>query len=134
MTAVAFPALRPSSRSYSPGRYPQSEFKALNGATTRVVYGNRRSEAELSLGFQNVTDDQAALVLALYEKVGPVDDWVSFTGNDGALGASASLAAYLLEVGGSGLRWRFAGPPTVSSVQPGRSTVEVKLIGQLDAA
>ena len=132
MPAVAFPALKPTSRSYAPGRYPSAEFKALNGATTRVLYGNRRSEAELSLGFQNITDTQAALVLALYEKTTPTDDWVSFTTSDGAAGADAPLAAYLRETGGSGLRWRFAEPPAVTSVKPGLSTVQVKMVGNLD--
>jgi hypothetical protein len=134
MPAVAFPALRPTSRNYSPGKYPQSEFKALNGVSTRIIYGNRRSEAELSLSFANITDTQAAAVLALYDQVTPVDDWVSFTANDGAAGASASLASYLREVGGSGLRWRFAEAPSVSSVKPGISTVQVSMVGQLDAA
>jgi hypothetical protein len=134
MAAVAFPALKPTSRQYSPGRFPQSEFKALNGASTRIIYGNRRSEAELSLSFANITDTQAAAVLALYDQVTPVDDWITFTAADGAAGASSELANYLREVGGSGLRWRFAEPPSVDSVVPGRSSVQVSMVGQLDAA
>ena len=132
MPAIPFPALKPTSRSYGPGSFPQSEFKALNGASTRVIYGNRRSDADLSLTFANITDTQAATVLALYDQVTPVDDWVSFSTNDGAAGASAPLAAYLREVGGSGLRWRFAEPPSVSSVKPGLSTVQVSMVGNLD--
>ena len=133
MTAIPFPALKPSSRQYSPGSFPQSEFAALNGAKTRVIFGNRRSDAELSLSFANITDTQAATVLALYDQVTPVDDWVSFSTNDGAAGASAPLATYLREVGGSGLRWRFAEAPSVSSVKPGLSTVQIKMVGHLDA-
>jgi hypothetical protein len=134
MTAIPFPALRPTSRSYSPGSFPTTEFKALNGASTRVLYGNRRSDAELSLSFANVTDTQAAAVLAHYERITPTDDWTSFTTADGALGAAAPLAVYLQEVGGSGLRWRYAEPPAITSVQPGISTVQVSMVGQLDAA
>jgi hypothetical protein len=132
MAAIAFPALKPSSRSYAPGKYPISEFAALNGAKTRVIYGNRRSDAELSLGFQNITDAQAASVLAHYELITPTGDWASFSTNDGAAGASAPLADYLREVGGSGLRWRYADAPSITSVHPGRSTVSVKFVGQLD--
>ena len=110
-----------------------SEFAALNGTTTRVIFGNRRSAAELGLTFQNITDTQAAAVLAHYERVTPVNDWVSFSSNDGAAGASTPLALYLREVGGSGLRWRYAGAPNVSSVSPGLSTVKVSFVGQLDA-
>lgn len=133
MPAVAFPALRPTGRSYTPGTYAVNEFKALNGATTRLLYSNRRSDAELDLEFQNITDANAALILANYERVGPTGDWVSFTSNDGALGSRAGLTAYLQESGGSGLRWRYAGPPEVQSVQPGYSTVRAKFVGQLDA-
>ena len=132
MAAIAFPNLKPSSRNYSPGKYPMSEFKALNGTTTRMLYGNRRTDAEMSLDFRNITDTQAASILTNYEQVMPSDDWISFTTSDGAAGASAPLANYLREVGGSGLHWRYAEAPTVESVKPGLSTVQVRLVGQLD--
>lgn len=132
MAAVAFPALKPTARSYTPGTYPQTEFKALNGATTILRYGNRRVDSELNLTFQNTTDANAASVLALYEQVTVADNWVTFTANDGAVGASASLATYIQESGGSGLRWRFAEPPSVTSVMPGVSTVQCRFVGRLD--
>src|SRR6056300_1146214 len=106
---VAFPSLRPSSRSYSPGEYPQTDFTAQNGAVTVVRIGSRRVNAELTLGFQNITDDQAAAILKNFEAVNSVWDYVTFTGSDGAVGASGSLQQYLREVGGSGLRWRYSG-------------------------
>ena len=132
MAAVAFPALVPTSRQYSPGMYPQQQFVALNGATTTLRYGNRRYDAELSLAFQNITDAESAQVLSLYETTMVADDWVTFTSADVAGGAGASLAAYIREVGGSGLRWRFADPPSVNSVQPGISTLQCRFIGRLD--
>ena len=131
MAAVAFPAIKPTSRSYSPGTYPSAEFKALNGATTRMLFGNRRSDAELDLEFSNISDDNAALILQHYERVVPSDDWVSFPA--GTAGASAALAGFMQE-NTSGLRWRYSGPPDVRSVIPGRSTVQVTFVGQLDAA
>jgi hypothetical protein len=133
MPAVAFPSVKPTGRSYNPGSYPTAEFKSLSGVTTRMLYSNRRSDAELSLEFQNITDANAALILSNYEQVTPTGDWVSFTSDTGSAGAAAGLAAYLQESGGSGLRWRYDGPPDVRSVVPGRSTVQVKFIGQLDA-
>lgn len=134
MAAVAFPALKPTARSYTPGTYPQTEFKALNGATTILRYGNRRVDSELNLTFQNTTDANAALVLALYEQVTAVDNWVTFTANDGSVGASAALATYIQESGASGLRWRFAEPPSVTSIVPGISTVQCRFVGRLDGA
>jgi hypothetical protein len=132
MAAQAFPPIQPTGRSYSPGAFPQSEFKALNGATTVIRYGNRRSNSELRLTFQNISDANAATLLALYEQTMTTDDWIAFTAADGAAGASPDLANYLREVGGSGLRWRFAEPPTVDSVVPGRSSVQCSFKGYRD--
>ena len=132
MTAVVFPDIVPTSRRYSPGEFPQAEFRALNGATTTLRYGNRRFNAELDLGFQNITDDQAAILLKLYEDVTVADDWLTFSVSNIAGGASSNLGVYLRETGGSGLRWRFAEPPMVNSVKPGRSSVQVRMIGRLD--
>lgn len=131
---VAFPSVRPSGRSYSPGTYPQTEFRAQNGAVTVVRYGNRRVDSELSLEFQNISDTDAALILANYEAVNSVWDYVTFTTATGALGAGSTLADYIQEVGGSGLRWRYAEPPSVTSVVPGRSTVQCKFVGIMDGA
>lgn len=134
MVAIPFPAgIKPTGRSYNPGRYPMAEFRSINGATTRMLYSNRRSDAELDLQFQNITDGDAAAILVNYERVAPTGDWVSFSSGNGALGAEATLATYLKENGGSGLRWRYNGPPDVRSVVPGRSTVQVKFVGHLDA-
>ena len=133
MPSRAFPSIEPTGRSYTPGSYPMAEFKALNGVTTRMLYGSRRSDATLNLDFQNIPDESVALILCNYEQVTPTGDWVGFTSATGSAGASSALAAYLQESGGSGLRWRYEGPPDVRSVVPGRSTVQCKFIGQLDA-
>ena len=42
---INFPAIKPSSRSYTPGRYPQVEFIAQNGAKTVLRYGNKKVDA-----------------------------------------------------------------------------------------
>lgn len=133
MPAIAFPAIKPSSRSYSPGVYAQKEFQALNGATTILRYGNRRHDAELSLSFQNISDDNAAAILAVYEQQHAGNNWVSFTASNGTAGASTSLAQYLGETV-SGLRWRFAEPPSVDSVVPGRSNLKATFRAHLDSA
>jgi hypothetical protein len=131
MPAIAFPNIKPTGRKYSPGSYPKNEFEALNGATTILRYGNRRSKSELSLEFANVSDDRTAEILQNYEQQNVGDNWVTFTANDGLAGAGSNLASYLGETA-SGLRWRYDGPPSVDSVAPGRSTISVKLIGYLD--
>jgi len=131
-TLVSFPNVQATSRSYSPGIYPQTEFKALNGSTTVLRYGNKRSDAQLTVGFANITDEEAALILDNYEQVNSVWDYVMFTTNDAADGASDSLATYIEEKGGSGLKWRYASPPSVTGVVPGRSTVQCQFQAFLD--
>jgi hypothetical protein len=131
VAAVAFPNIKPTARAYSPGSYPKNEFQALNGAVSILRYGNRRSQSELSLSFDNITDDNAALILANYEKQMSGDNWITFTAANGLKGAGASLAAYMAETA-SGLRWRYAEPPSVESVFPGRSSVRIKFVANLD--
>jgi hypothetical protein len=132
MLAVAFPSLKPSARSYTPGAYPQTDFTAQNGARTVVRFGNRRVDSSLSLQFDNITDAQAALILANYEAVNRDWNYVTFAATSGTAGASSELAAYLAETGGSGLLWRYAEPPQVRSVYPGVSSVSCSFVGVLD--
>lgn len=134
MAAVAFPNIRPSSRNYTPGRYPRAEFQSLNGAVTTLQYGNRRFNAELSLSFDNISDAQTVQILQHYEQIGATDDWTTFSTDSGSSGASAAMAAYFGETGGSGLRWRYAEPPAVTSIFKGVNSVSCSFIAQLDAA
>lgn len=131
-TAVPFPSVKPASRSYSPGRYPQTEFRAQNGALTVLRYGNKRFDATLTLDFRNITDDDAALILANYEAVNRDWNYVTFNRSTGASGASSSLAEYIREAGGSGLRWRYSEPPSVENSFGGRSNVSCQFVGVLD--
>lgn len=131
---VAFPALRPSSRTYTPGNYPKTEFQANNGARVTLAYGSRPVDAELALSFQNISDDDAAQILANYQAVNGTWDYVTFSGSNGLAGMTASLQAYAAEGDGGKLRYRYSGPPQVTSVQPGISSVTCKFIAYLDGA
>lgn len=134
MTSIAFPSLKPTSRSYSPGSYPQTEFQAQNGAKTIVRFGNRRVDSKLTLAFNNIPDSDAASILEHYEQVN--GNWnsvfflplVSVTAgiND------SSLENFMRERGGSGLLYRYASPPQVQSVYPGISSVTCEFVGILD--
>ena len=63
---VNFPSIKPTSRTYTPGRYPQVEFVAQNGAKSVLRYGDKKVDAKLTLGFTNITDSQADEILNLY--------------------------------------------------------------------
>jgi len=121
----------PTSRSYSPGTYPQTEFEAQNGVKTVIRYGKNRTSATLTLGFSNITDAQAASILSNYEAVNSIWDEVTFDGTNVIEGATTSLQTYFKE--GSPLKWRYSGPPRVTSVFPGISNVSCSFVACLDA-
>ncbi len=129
----SFPSVRPSSRSYRPGEYPQTQFEAQNGAKTIMRYGKNRVNATLTLGFSNISDADAALILANYEDVNSDWDYVTFNGGYATAGVTdTSLLAYLKE-SGSGLKWRYSGPPSVTSSFKGKSNVSCSFVACLDS-
>lgn len=132
MASIPFPAIRPSGRTYSPGSFPQGKFTALNGATTILRYSNRRADSSLELEFSNISDTQAAQLLELYVSTERGGHWILFTRQNALAGLSAALEPWMSEIT-EGLRWRFAGPPRVTSVMPGRSQVSAEFTGYLDA-
>lgn len=133
MTAISFPALVPSARSYTPGVFPETQFQAQNGAVVRVRYGNQRTNSRLSLTFANITDANAAEVLQNYVDVMESDNYAQFTASNVAAGAGTGLAPYIRETN-SALKWKYESPPSVQSVKPGLSTVTCEFIGELEGA
>ena len=89
--------ITPSTRSYSPGEYPQVEFEAQNGVKTVIRYGKNRTGSSLSLGFDNILDSDAAAILKNYEDINSIWDEVSFTGTNVINGADSTLQSYLIE-------------------------------------
>jgi len=136
MAQITFPVdITPTSRNYSPGEFPQSVFEAQNGAKTVLRYGNKRVNASLALSFKNITDNQAAEILASYENINSDWDYLNFNGTDVLKGiepTTSTLKTYVKE-STSGLRWRYAKAPQVSSgTYPGVSNVSCSFVACLD--
>ena len=138
---VNFPSIKPTSRTYTPGRYPQVEFVAQNGAKSVLRYGDKKVDAKLTLGFTNITDSQANEILNLYDEVNSDYDFIHFPSTSALAGIAAppTLTSTLRDKmgerdtsGNTLLRYRFDGPPTVTSVRPGRSNVQCKFVACLD--
>jgi len=130
--AVAFPSIEPTSRSFTAPKWPTSGLTTQSGVTTRRLWGSRPSQAQLSLSFDNISDDNAGLIVAAYNTAkGATTELtlpaVLFNG------ASAALTGWLNTTStGAGMKWFFAEePPTVESVAPGRSSVRVALVAEL---
>jgi len=132
-TEKQFPTIKPTSRSYSPGTYPSTDFESLDGTKTHLRFGNKRVNATLQLGFSNISDADAALILANYENVNSDWDYVTFSSANGTVGVdSTSLSNYFKE-SGSGLKWRYSGPPSVTSTFKGMSNVSCSFVACLDS-
>ena len=130
--AVTFPTIEPTSRSFSAPKWPTSGMTSQSGVTTRRLWGSRPSQAQLALTFANITDDNAALILAAYHSAkGATTDLslpdIIFNG------ASANLTNWLNTFStGAGMKWFFSeDPPSVESIAPGRSSVRVNLTAEL---
>ena len=135
MAVRNFPSIKPASRSYTPGRYPQTEFIAQNGAKTVIRYGNKKVDAKLSLGFTNITDAQANEILDFYEEINSDYDFIFFQTQhalDGVLSTDLKQKMRERDLTGVNLRYRFDGPPVVKSVRPNISNVQCKFVACLD--
>jgi len=129
-----FPTIKPTSRSYSPGTYPSTDFESLDGTKTHLRYGNKRVNATLQLGFSNISDADAALILDNYVQVNGDWNYVTFNRGFATSGIEPSdLRDYMRETGGSGLKWRYSGPPSVTSTFKGLSNVSCSFVACLDA-
>ncbi len=122
----------PTSRTYKPGKLPETRFEARNGAVSFVQYGQNFVNAELTLNFANIYDGQAMRILQHYAEV-LGDDYVVFGSDAGFQGMNAELIGSL-ESGREILRWRYNDAPQVTSVYPGVSTVQVQFVGYLYGA
>lgn len=140
MAGIAFPDIKPSSRSYTAGSSPKALFRAQNGATTAVQFGKRVVDSKLQLVFNNIKDEQAMEIFQNYIASDNVDgdgnwSYVTFpfeAVNGGMAGiGDEGLRRVMAETPGY-RKYRYAAPPQITSVFPGRSTVTVQLNGYLD--
>ena len=133
MAVRTFPgSIPPTSRSYKPGRIPETVFEAQNGSRTYISYGQNFVNAELTLGFTNVSDQSVAQILEHYASV-LNDDYVVFSQDQGMQGIAPDLLN-AIETGNQNLQWRYKDAPEVQSVYPGVSSVQVSFVGILYGA
>ena len=126
--------LVPSARTFESGDFPVKTYKAQNGVEHRILYGSNRTNMKLSLTYANIKDEDTEQFLDHYHDMkGTFQTFnlarITFNrgnakggwrGNSDALGAETF-----------GNTYRYEGPPQVTQVAYGRSTVTVNLIGVL---
>jgi hypothetical protein len=122
---MPFPALQPTRRDFTPGNWPVKSYKSQSGAEVRILYGDTRTSMELTLGYDNISDAQAEQFLTHYDET--KGTYNTFTINSstkaGWTGTGAAIDSGAIN------RWRYADPPQVTAVKPGRSSVRVSLLG-----
>lgn len=126
---VLFPALRPTTRSYTAPEFAQLNPLFVNSIAFPRLLGSQPGKARLSLSFENIPDSDAALIIASYMN--------SLTGflplslpTEIVSGVDNSSLATRIQTG-QHLEWYFNGPPKQSSIIKGISTVQVELIGDI---
>lgn len=105
---TTFPALTPSSRTFTPGGYPHTALRAMSGFMGRVRNSNVMLGSQLRLTFVAITEAQMLTILSHYntQRGGfdsfllPADLW----------SGTSSAGDYQL----TGYGWIYAEPPTVT--------------------
>ena len=136
--ASKFPAIRPTTRSFSMGDYPSKTYTSLSGAIFKRAFGNKATGYMMNLTFKNIGDTQELRSLSGTVKQ-ILDHYNSVYGTFEKFnlpdrmfaGMNSSLKGVVQAP--SNISWRYAEPPRVESVKSGLSTVTVKLIGEIDA-
>ena len=127
-----FPTLAPSNRSYDPGDWANTKYRANSGAEFRILYGSKRTAPKLQLTYNNITDAQAKDFLDHYDSMNGT--FKQFPASDTVTGTKKGMGPTLKgAIKADGSHWRYEGPPQLTSVYPGRSNVTVNLIGATNA-
>jgi hypothetical protein len=120
---TTFPALTPSSRIFTPGRYPHSEIDTLSGLQARVRTSNVLLDQQLRLTFLGLTEAEMLSVRSHY--VGQRGRFLSFTIPNSLL-SGMTTPAYFTPTGYS---WIYANAPQVEDIPCAqRYNVSVELV------
>ena len=120
---ATFPTLTPSSRTFTPGRYPHSEIPTLNGLQVRVMTSNVILEQQLRLTFVALTEAEMLSIRSHY--IGQQGRFLSFAIPSSLLSGMTTPASFTP----TGYRWIYGSAPQVEDI-PGtqRYTVSVELV------
>lgn len=118
---MTFPAIQPTSRTWTMGEIGQKSFTAASGVEVRVLYGSNILGQRLELSFANITEAQAVEFDTHYANVRGTFDYFALPA---ATYAGMAAAGFRVNFN----RWRYAGPPEIQSIQPDVHTVNVSLI------
>ena len=122
MAAAAFPSLKPSTRSWTPGSPPVATFSSLSGVESRVLLGAAAVGSSLQLSFENRTEADAQQV---------TDHFAAANGMYEVFDLPAEAFAGMASFGHvkpSAFKWRYQDVPAVTYQMPNVVSVVVKLV------
>jgi len=127
---VSFPVIQPASRSLDLGDFPVKNYQAMDGAEVRILYGTKRTQFSLSLGYEHLSDSQAEEFLQHYhDQQGTFSTFLIEGAALTAVQAGWGGDAKWLSAVNWDNRWRYKSAPKLTSNRPGRSSVQIELVG-----
>lgn len=127
--AETFPALVPTARSFKPGEYPIRTYRSQSGVVSKRIYGNKSSNYELKLTFDNVDDEIARTIVDHYNVVAPQLE--GFNLPNAVFGGMGSGLQARIQAP-SNIKWSYASAPEIRSVFADVSSIDVTLIGEIN--
>jgi hypothetical protein len=118
---MAFPALIPSARVYTPGDVPQQQQVTLSGVNSGYRQGNRRIAQTLQLAFNNISESDLNLIKAHYlDRQGTFD--IFYLSEEVWNGYTTPPIPIL-----SDYAWRYAGAPSITDGSCDLWSIELEL-------
>ena len=112
----------PTRRTFVPGQFATKRFSTISGAGTTSLYGSKAFDAQLRITLLLNDDDTCTVLKCWDDAYGSYD--VLTLPEEFFAGASPVLDCTIPDY----LNWRWAEAPSVESILPGRSRVQIILL------
>ena len=117
----------PTKRTFVPGGYATKRFSSISGSGTTRLYGSKAFDAQLRITLL-LNDDDTCAVLKCWNDAYGTYDTIDLP-EEFLAGSSPVLDCGVPDY----LNWRWAEAPSVESILPGRSRVQINLVATLDS-
>jgi hypothetical protein len=117
---TAFPALVPSSRTFTSGEYPATAFSGYSGTQNRVRHSHVFLSAQLRLSFQGLSEEE---MLDIWQHYSTMQGSYSTFELPTELLSGSSISNYVPD----GYRWRYTGDGSVEDLPCGGHNVSLTL-------
>lgn len=118
-----FPAIKPTTRAWTPGVRAQSLYESIDGVEIRFLHGERVTKQRLVLTFDNITEAQGVSITDHYAANGTTYGIFDLPAE---VFAGQGSYSYTNDPNNS---WRYSSPPQVTYGRPGYQSISVELLG-----